>query len=208
MSRGEELETSLAAVAGDRTPPPVAFGVVTGKQSAPGGGVLVDVTVQPSGFECQARLLAVAATGSGLVAFSSVEVGSEVLLLYPGGDPNAAVALAGLCSKKTTDGNVNNAQIVDPGGLDVRATVSGVVEKVMRGETLARDLASFVSAFQTWFAVWSVLPPGTSIQNAAILTAQVTAFAGLTAQLSNLSTQLAASQAAGAPYIANTLRAE
>lgn len=71
----------------------VQLGLVTERSPSPDGGWRLTCALQPSGDLIEARPLWMQAGGAGL--FVPIEVGAEVVLLMPGGDPLQAVALAG-----------------------------------------------------------------------------------------------------------------
>lgn len=96
-------------------------------------GVLLDVTLQPSGRQCQARYSGLGA-GAGAGFYWPVAVGDEVLVLFPAGDPNLAVALPGLPSgaampPSSWDGT--RPELVHPEGLTVRLAEDGAVKAVV-----------------------------------------------------------------------------
>lgn len=76
----------------------VAVGQVTEVESHASLGFLATVALRPSGREVQARIVSWGA-GAGAGIFWPVAVDDEVLVLFPGGDPNRAVALPGLPSE-------------------------------------------------------------------------------------------------------------
>lgn len=122
-------------------PPSVELGTVD-EVEAFAGGYLVTCTVQPSGRKVQARLAALGA-GDGTGLYWPLAVGDEVLLLFPGGDANRAVAIPGWRStaapKPSTDDQTGPG-LVHPRGFAVRTSGAGMVQGVV--------LESFLDAFR------------------------------------------------------------
>jgi phage baseplate assembly protein gpV len=113
----------------------VAVGLVTAADADSDRGYLLTVELQPSGREVLARLV-------GRRFLLSAAVGDEVLVLFPDGDPNRAVAFpaelvssaAGLPSSWTNGG----PQVVDAAGLEVRTSESASVQKVVTEDILTK----------------------------------------------------------------------
>ena len=113
----------------------VAVGLVTAADADSDRGYLLTVELQPSGREVLARLV-------GRRLLLSAAVGDEVLVLFPDGDPNRAVAFpaelvssaAGLPSSWTNGG----PQVVDSAGLEVRGAAADTVQKVVTEDILAQ----------------------------------------------------------------------
>ncbi len=113
----------------------VAVGLVTAADADSDRGYLLTVELQPSGREVLARLV-------GRRLLLSAAVGDEVLVLFPDGDPNRAVAFpselvssaAGLPSSWTNGG----PQVVDSAGLEVRGASGDTVQKVVTEDLLPK----------------------------------------------------------------------
>lgn len=113
----------------------VAVGLVTAAATDADRGYLLTVDLQPSGREVQARLV-------GRRLLLSASVGDEVLVLFPDGDPNRAIAFpselvssaAGLPSSWTNGG----PQVVDSAGLEVRGAAADTVQKVVTEDLLPK----------------------------------------------------------------------
>lgn len=113
----------------------VAVGLVTAAETDADRGYLLTVEIQPSGREVLARL-------AGRRLLLAADVGDEVLVLFPDGDPNRAIALpaelvssaAALPSSWTNGG----PQLVDSAGLEVRGAAGDTVQKVVTEDLLPK----------------------------------------------------------------------
>lgn len=141
MSRG--IQRGLADLLGP-TPPSCYVGTITAIDAHTAWGHVLTVTVQPDGMQVQARPghLSVGSAGGGV--YVPYEVGAEVLLLLPGGDPNRAVALHGPASTEAPipTGWDNDSVLVQySGGMQVRGSNAGVMRALVL-ETFLGDLAN------------------------------------------------------------------
>lgn len=152
MSRG--TERGIAEVAADNRGW-VALGTVTAATAHASLGYVLDVTLQPSGREVQAQL-------AGRRLLLAAEVGDAVLVLFPDGDPNRAIALpaeivssaAPLPSSWTNGG----PQVVDPDGLEVRTAEAATVQPLVTADFLT-DLLAWATVVQSGLSALGVTPP-------------------------------------------------
>ena len=127
----------------------VAAGQVTDLQAHPSWGYLLDVTLRPSGRQLQARLL-----GWGASGWAPVVVDDEVLVLLPDGDPNRAVAVAGLPSDASpipSSYDRSRVEIVHAGGLRTR-TSGGAATRAVVTVDLLGDLQTALTEIQAALA--------------------------------------------------------
>ena len=128
------IERSIAALASDGIGW-VALGVVTAVEAHSSLGYLLTVELQPSGREVQARLV-------GRRFMLAAEVDDEVLVMFPDGDPNRAVAfpaeLVSSAAPLPTSWTNGGPQIVDTDGLQVRTAQGASVQKVVTEDILPR----------------------------------------------------------------------
>ncbi len=142
----------------------VAIGQVEAVTAHPSWGVLLDCIERPGGRRVQARQLRLGA-GPNEGLNWPIAVNDEVVLLYPGGNPNRAVAIAGLPSRaaavpSSEDGA--HVDLVHPGGLSVRTSAVAAVEPVVLAPLLA-DFADFFAVFDVFLAACvadAALSPG------------------------------------------------
>lgn len=194
------FEAKLRALLGEARPP-VLLGVITEIEGF-AGGVLATVQPQPDGPELQARLM-VLASGDDRGFVVPAEVGEEVVVLCPGGDPNRAVALAGLNSSpaaRPDSDTGDHVDLVHPGGLETRTTAAADVDHVVLAELLD-GLQAQQNALQTFMTTASAAT--TAPQIAAAATTYLTAMAG-----NGFVAKLAQSIASGAPYRSTALKTE
>lgn len=148
----------------------VAVGLVTAAATDADRGYLLTVEIQPSGREVQARLV-------GRRFLLSASVGDEVLVLFPDGDPNRAVAFpaelvssaAGLPSSWTNGG----PQVVDSAGLEVRGAAADTVQKVVT-EDLLPKIAGLAGELVSISAALASLGVTVATPNATQLVAMLT----------------------------------
>lgn len=101
----------------------------------PSWGTLVTVTLMPRGVQAQVRML-YPGSGDGSGAAFPVSVGDEVLVAFPGGDPNQGVVLGGLPSKpRALPADWDNDTIRIDGGseYDVEVHAGGTRVRVEAG---------------------------------------------------------------------------
>lgn len=141
-------------------------------------GYVLECTEVPSGRKIIARPRYTSTRTSG-GEFAPYEIGDEVLVFYPYGDPNCAIAFGGLTSeKKPLPSDFDNSKIVitHPSGIEIRIAEGSAVEKLLKSETFNTDLAAYIGAVNTYFST-TVSAPGTVVQNAASLTTIIAAMA-------------------------------
>jgi phage baseplate assembly protein gpV len=134
------LGEALAGIA-DRGVTWASLGQVTAIDATTPAGLLLDVTLQPSGREVQARFVQ-AFAGNAVGLLSPVAVDDEVLVIFPSGDANTAVALGGLFSSAATAPTSfanEGPHLVHPDGLELRTTQGATVQRVVL-ESLLPDL--------------------------------------------------------------------
>lgn len=144
----------------------VSAGVITAIDTHAALGFLADVTLSDGTGEVQARLVFPGAGESTGILFP-VEVGHEVLVLMPAGDPNLAVAIPGLfsnpaplpsCFDNTTP------QVVHPNGVELRTSETAIVAPVVT-EALLSDLADAMQEIATGLAA---IPSSATVTNAFV----------------------------------------
>lgn len=131
----------------------VEVGVVSAIEEHDQLGYVLTVTL-PDGREVEARLVALSCGGDGAGVWVPVVAGAEVVLWYPAGDRNRALALPGPTSSpaKPPSGWANNRiEVVHAGGLEVRAAEGATVKAVVIEDLLA-DLASALTEIQAGLA--------------------------------------------------------
>src|SRR5690606_3438802 len=109
-------------------------------------GTLVTVTLMPRGVQAQVRML-YPGSGDGSGAAFPVSVGDEVLVAFPGGDPNQGVILGGLPSKPRAlaDGWDNDTIRIDGGSdYDVEVHAGGTRVRVEKGGDVRIEAAGEV----------------------------------------------------------------
>lgn len=134
------------------TPAAVGIGLVTKLTADPAVGWWAELEMQPSGAAGLARLVWAGTTAQG-GDFWPVAVGDEVLVLHPDGDPNGAVAIAGLLSSATAlPSSFTNAApgLVHPSGKSFRIAAANPVSAVVL-ESLLPDLASSLTEIAALF---------------------------------------------------------
>jgi hypothetical protein len=127
-----EVEDRLRSIADDGRAW-VAIGTVDTIEEHAAWGVLLNCVVQPDGREVQARVVRWGA-GAAIGAEWPVSQDDEVLLVFPGGDVNQALAIPGLASRRApVPSSFDNAhpEIVHPGGLTLRTTQAGAIHAVV-----------------------------------------------------------------------------
>ena len=142
------------------------------------------------------------------------EVGDEVVVLFPDGETGGALVLG-----RPVGGQQLPPDEVDDGGrhlfadkVEVRSATGQDVDGVVL-RALLDDLSDVVTGLQAVVTALAnpATPPGTAVQNAAILTAMRTAetTAGLGTKIATLSAGLSSSKAGqgAAPYCSPVLRA-
>ena len=105
-----------------------AVGQVTAIESHASYGYLVTLVLRPGGQEAQARLQFPGARG-GLGLFWPVAVDDEVLVVFPDGDINRAIAIPGVTSaqaKPPADWGNDTIRIEGGADLDVEVVADGV----------------------------------------------------------------------------------
>jgi len=147
------IERSLQGITGDGR---VWFtlGQVTKVETSTTWGLLLTVLVPSLNVELQARpaWLIGGATGEGM--WVPVAVDDEVLLFMPDGDPNRAVALAGVTSKLNlppSGWNNDRVSVVQVNGMEVRTSPAAVVEAVVL-ESLLTDMQAALTEVQAALA--------------------------------------------------------
>jgi len=138
----------------------VAIGTVESIEEHDAWGYLLDLVLRSSGGEVQARLAAWGA-GDRTGAWFPVAVGDEVLVLFPDGDPNRAVAVPGLPSEAArvpTGWNNDHVEIVHSGGMKVRTTDGATTSKVLL-ETMCSPLKNGLTEASAFMKAWGVPAP-------------------------------------------------
>lgn len=131
-------------------------------------GRLATVALQPGGDEVEARILW-GGTRSAGGTFWPLEPDDEVVVLYPDGDPNQAVCIAGLVSDPAPEpSSWDNAAplTVHPQGSTFATTEGATTQSVVL-ESLLPDLHSALTEVQAGLAALGL--PTTSL--AALLSA-------------------------------------
>jgi len=142
------LQRSLRSLAGadDES---VLAGVVSAVEDHDTWGYALSVTL-PDGREILARPVALACGSAGRGVWVPVEVGAEVIVLCPGGDPNRAIAIPGPVSEPQappTGWARDRVEVVHQGGTRIRLTQAGVAQPVVTADLLA-DLQAALTELQ------------------------------------------------------------
>lgn len=151
------------------TTPYVLVGIITEIEEHADFGYLLTVEVQPGdGRVIQARLCALG-SGNRKGMFWPVEVGDEVLVLLPDGEPHRAVALPGLVSGAAAPpaswGN-DHVEVVHANGMEVRRTDGAPTSAVVLA-TILPELLKALVAITSNFATLG-LPPHPDLSNFAL----------------------------------------
>ena len=180
----------------------------------PDYGFAVELACRPDGAFCRARIWNLATGPTGSAGFP-VEVGEEVVVLFPDADPSSAIAIAGLPSGPAgvPDGFDNTMPILDfDDGVEIRKSVvvrsskTASTKNVLVGVEVMSDLQTSVSKVLEAFAAVTALA-ATPLTGAGFGAAVAPAVVGLTA----LAVKLAAATATGdalPPYASTKLEAE
>lgn len=172
----------------------------------PGGTLAArhaEVELVPGGRTVDCRIVNIG-QGAGKGDFAPISIGDEVLVLFPGGDVHAAVAIGGLGSAAAphpAEADGDHRLLLHPGGVELRTVTGAPAYRIVHAQLLADLLTQFtaVDAFVAAVAAAAVTPPLTP------LAAACTAFYGAAGgPPSSILAQLAAAVSAGPPY-ASTL---
>ena len=199
----------------------IALGTITDVSRDDDHGLVAVVALLDGGDrdEVEARFLWTT-PGDGSGVYAPVEVGAQVVVGFPHGDRNGSVVLGFPGSHGARPpsawGNDVSAVYAAGGRHEVRSAdnASAAVEGVVLAPLLD-DLATLTTALSALVTALTnpATPPGTAVQNAAILTAMRTAAdlpsVGLKAVLTSLQTALDTSKANSgqAPHASAVLRA-
>jgi phage baseplate assembly protein gpV len=169
--------------------------------TTPGGATAarhVQVELVPSGRLVDARVAQVGqGTGKGL--FLPVAVGDEVLVAFPGGNPNRGVIVAGLGNATVPNPAENDgtaAVLMHPGGVQLRHATGAPASGIVHGGVLP-DLATYITAIDIFMTAISIATTAPQVAAAAV------AFQAAVGVPSTLATNLTASAAlpgGGPPY--------
>ncbi len=192
----------------------VDLAVVTKVKTDPDFGFLVEVDCVPDGAKCEARIWNLATGSTGSAAFP-VDIGEEVVLVFPDARPSMAIAIAGLSSSAAglPDGFDNTKPILDfENGIElrrsviVRSTKDAQTKNVLIGVELMDDLKSTVSELISAFAAVTATGalPLTGVTFGAAVAPSVLTLAALLVKL----TAATATGNALPPYASTKLEAE
>ena len=145
------------------TPPAVSLGQVTAVESHPQWGELATVMLQPSLVPVQTRIARMGVRAAG-GAYWPVAVDDEVLVLFPDGDYQHAVAIVGLNSAAALPpaswGN-SAPLVVHPSGTTFATTETATTQKVVL-EALLPDLAASLTEITGLLAGLGLAAPTTT----------------------------------------------
>lgn len=151
------------------------------------------VQLVPDGRIVEARV-ANLGQGAGRGIFAPVMTGDEVVVLFPGGDPNRAVVLGSLGNGKAPNPLVNDGlamPLLHPGGVQMVTTDGQPLHGIVHGQFLL-ELATYLAALETFMNTVS------GAANAGAIAAAANAFAVAVGPLpSAFATNVAASAASG-----------
>lgn len=110
--------------------------------------------------------------GAGRGIFAPILPGDELLVLFPGGEPNRAVVLGGLGSAKSPNPTENLGLamlLLHPGGVLLSSVDGGLPHGIVHGQFLAElsNLLSALTAFMTACSIASI-PQAAEIKTAAL----------------------------------------
>lgn len=112
----------------------ISLGIIDSIEEHADFGELLNIHLVPNyEIEIQARHLQLG-SGAGETVIRKVSVGDEVLVFFPNGDPNEAIAVGGLVSN---------------------AAPTSTTEGVLKGETFSSDFGKFLNALLTAFTTAS-----------------------------------------------------
>lgn len=210
--RNIDLRGSLAALAGGAAW--VEIGAITAIDDDDDTGHRITVEVGAQPLSCRPFYLG---ANAGAGDFARFVVGSEALVLLPGGDPNAAVAIVGGANReaKPPDDFAHDRRIiVDPGGTSIRETADEATQRVVVQEFLA-DLSTMLGDANT--AITAAATAMTTLSGAAVgplaalapgFTSAGTALTNAASALSAMKVKVDASLATpGRPHLSHILQA-
>lgn len=162
---GQGVQRGLSAML--ETAPHVTLGTVSALTSDPAVGWWAEVETQPGGATILARVVWAGTTAQG-GDFWPITVGDEVLVVYPDGDPNGAVVIAGLTSAPVATTYANAApELVHPAGKAFRTstatTAAPVVTQALLPD-LAASLTELLALFGALAGLGITLPSTSTIQ--------------------------------------------
>lgn len=134
-------------------------------------GYLLNLVLQPAGIEVQARPLWLMGGAQGEGIYFPIAADDEVVVLFPGGDRNRAVALVGPPSTpaQPPDGWANDKiELVHSGGIEIRAAEGAEVEAVLQAAPFQADLHAYQSALETFMTTTSAATTASAIAAAAV----------------------------------------
>jgi len=138
-------------------------GQITAVEVDGSGGFLATITIQPSGWEVQARVMWSGALNAG-GSFFPVAVDDEVLVLLPDGDPNRAVCLPGLTSSSAkVPSSFDNSKpiFVHPSGASFATSENATTQAVVTQDLLA-DLSNSLTEIAAGLAAFGIPTPNTA----------------------------------------------
>jgi len=192
----------------------VDLAIVTGIETDPDFGYLLDLECKPDGAKVQARLWNLSTGPTGSAAFP-VEVGEEVVVLFPDAEPSKAIAFPGLPSGPAgiPEGFDNTKPVLDfENGVEVRKSLvvrsssTANTERVLIGVDVLDDVKGLATDLLTGLvALAAIAAPVTGTAAAAALGT------ALNTSLPTLIGKLTAATATGKPappYASTKLEAE
>lgn len=169
----------------------------------PGGALAArhaEVELVPGGRTVDCRIVNLG-QGAGKGDFAPIAVGDEVLVLFPGGDVHAAVALGGLGSAAAphpAEADGDHRLLMHPGGVELRDVTGTPAYRIVHVQLL-QDLLPYFTAVEAFVAAVAAAAavPGPLSPLAAAATAYYAAAGGPPA---SILAQLTAAVSAGPPY--------
>lgn len=122
-----------------------------------------------SGQTCTCRVLHLG-QGLGRGVFTPILSGDEVLVLFPAGDPNRAVCISGFGNGVAVNPVANDLLhyvLMHPGGVELRSADGLPAHGIVQGNLLT-DLATYLSAFETFMFDISIAATAPEIATAAL----------------------------------------
>lgn len=127
----------------------VRLGVVDSIEAHPDLGELLNIHLVPdSDTEIQARPLRLG-TGSGQSATNGISVEDEVLVFFPNGDPNEAIAVGGLESSAAPLSPMESLLKADTFITDLTSALSDIVTGLASVPYTATQVTNFITKLTT-----------------------------------------------------------
>lgn len=169
-----------------------------------GGALFAEVVLRPSGRIVDARLLNFG-QGSGKGVFIPVQYGDDVVVLFPRGSPNDAIAIGGFGSNRNPTPNAADGSkivLVHPGGVELRHDGTGQPHAIVYAPFLdgLQGLVTALTAFMATAAALAATFPADPSPSAKAISAAAGTFLGNTNVVEFVASLATSNATGGAPY--------